>query len=199
VNPVELDSIFPGLRSEVFGDIRVCWFSAKGPQKYLFFGPHAVVRMHEGLPADLCPELQHLPGNTHGWYGGWCLLDDMRLELWETETVLLSNRVEPRLAEAFGNGELPVSELRQALAAHGFPEHNIDWMLRWGSELTQSPENWGDYRRYQLRGFSPEYTVPVTWRETIAQCAGRIVWDEGLARLRGLENPALYRIVMSAG
>ena len=104
VNPVELMSMFPDERH--VPAVKVCWFSAKGSQKDLLFGPHAVVPMRRGLPGDRCAELHFPRSGSEPWvhYEGWCPLEDLWLDSWETESVLISANVEAGLAEAFGNG-----------------------------------------------------------------------------------------------
>jgi hypothetical protein len=174
VNPVELESIFSRDAYARFGfaDIQVCSFSAKGPQKELLFGPFAVVPMNLRLPDDLCSELQHLKRESEAFCDGWCLLEDMRLDLWQTEFVLMTNRVSTRLAEIFGSGERLASEVRSDIQAYGFPEYKVDRMLNFEAHLTSLPVNWANHRLYELRQLDQSASVPVTWRELYAGCAG---------------------------
>lgn len=199
VNPVELR---PMLGTPSVGDqVTVCWFAVKGPQKDLLFGPHKVVPMQPGLPEDRCPELQQwVSSSREPWkyYEGWCSLEDMWLDSWETETVLVSTQVERELVEHFGNGELTLTEMTQALARTGMPDHSIRWLRYFDARLCATPEDWSNYRRYQLDRWPSDRLVPVTWRETYAECGDSILWDDGLACLRALENKHLYRIVTCA-
>lgn len=198
VNPADLEAIYSREAHARFGfaDIEVCCFSEKGPQQGLFFGPFAVVPMHLGLPDDLCPELQYLRNKSaQGVYDGWCWAEELCLDSWQTESVLISNRVSVQLAQFFGNGQRQVSELRQDIQHHGVPDHEIDWMLRFGAQLTTTPEDWANHRRYQLRQLDQSESVLVTWRETYAECAGPDLWDRGLSRLRAIGNLQSYRLV----
>ena len=202
INPVELEAIFPrdaACTRMGFTDFRVCSFSEKGPQRRLFFGSCAVAPMQPGLPDDLCPELQHIRRNrTRETYCGWCLLEDLCLELWQTELVLLGTSVTIELAQFFGNGERLESEVRRDIQQHGVPEHQVDSMLRVWCHLTKTPENWASHRLYQLPQMDTNVPVPVTWRVTYADCAGADLWNDGLSRLQAIRNRESYRLVLHA-
>lgn len=199
VNPVELEALFP--EGSHRPAVRVCSFSARHLQKDLLFGPRAIASMRQGVPPDRCAELQFNTGETgeDARFEGWCPVEELWLDGWEAEILLLSADVEARFAPAFGHGELMATEVTQALAASGLDELSIYWLMYSKESFADTPEDWAGHRRYQLSQYSPDRYVRVTWRETYAAYAGPHLWGNGLARLRSVENKQRYRILTMCG
>lgn len=195
VTPTGLLPRFPRKRATPLGNLEVCWWPLHWPQTGLFFGDHAVVAMRAGVPGDLSAGLaQRVPASFEGegTWAGWSLLGDLCLQRWESETVLVEAQVEARLAAQFGAGQRARDELVRELGGDGA-------VLGSPRRLAGGAQDWEQTRRHELYGIPANQPVAVTWRETIAHFAGRIVWDEGLARLRDAFSSSEYRVVTALG
>jgi hypothetical protein len=202
VNPIELAPVFPRRIPGSTRDVKVCSFSARSLAGELFFGPQARIVLQEGLPPDLTPELEWHRKNRI-WpdgskYHGWILLEDLRLPLWQTEHLMLCRQVPLRLVQTFGNGKRSRSELLADLAATGLSDRDCCLLLEHDVSLSETAEDWSNYRRYELAQLPHDATRPVTWLESFVDFVGPTIWDKGLARLLELTDPAQYRIVFTA-
>lgn len=201
VNPTELCTLFP--REPPTGRaIELCWWPLRWHQTGLFFGLNSVFLMQRGIPSDLSPEVSRTirPNfEDDTTYAGWIMVEDLCLELWETETVLVEHGVPGRLVDAFGSGEREEGLIRRSLEETGLQrQDDVDSILGRPC-LAGRAQDWQGARRHELHGLSPDHLIPVTWRKTIAEFAGPVIWDDGLKRLRDLPALHTYRVVTGLG
>ncbi|MDI1476859.1 hypothetical protein [Polyangium sp. y55x31] len=201
VNPTELCALFPREPPTGRADIEICWWPLRWPQTDLFFGPNCVFLMEREIPSDLSPEVSRVvrPNfENDTTYAGWIMVEDLFLDLWETEMVLVEHVVPERLVDAFGSGEREAGQIRRSLEGMGLQRRDVDSILGRAC-LAGRAQDWQVVRHHELHGLSPDHLIPVTWRQSIAEFAGRAIWEDGLKRLRDLPSLNTYRVVTGLG
>lgn len=178
------------------GILNVCWWSVRSRPTSLFFGDAALLPFNAGLPSDLSQRMREfvLPNfQSNQRYAGWALLPDLDLPSWHRETVIVGGPVQAQYASLFGDGKQPPPI--DALLKHGIEEPVLERVTGWKSERKLEVQMIPSHKLQQV---SPDFSVQVTWVETLAVFVGR-VWNEGLAGIADIESPDLYRIVTSVG
>lgn len=101
----------------------------------------------------------------------WMPYEELFIDCWDTDTLLIGNSVPVSYALLFSNGEQPFPTA--ALVAAGVEEQELErlrngWWTEKPVDVTFGPN------RYSLSQLPPEREVPVTWRDTIATFIGEL-------------------------
>jgi len=99
----------------------------------------------------------------------WMPYEELFIDCWDTDTVIVIGAVAARHALLFGNGEQPFPAVE--LLAAGVEEEKLErvrngWWTTQPVDMTFGPD------RYYLSQLPPDREVGVTWRDTIAGFIG---------------------------
>lgn len=154
--------------------------SRRHPVKDLFFSSNALLPFTLGIP----PEWEQ--SQLYKWLAqfydfernecqiSWITYENLMIDEWETEKVLMSGTTTSDKAFLFTDGVqwFPEAELLATGLMHGQVSN-----IRRG-KITDEPINrTHGSGRYQIEELSSDYFVTVTWMETIATLMGQKVMD----------------------
>lgn len=125
--------------------------------------------------------VHHYDYEKNDYHLSWMPYEELFIDCWTTDTVLVGNEVPARHALLFGNGEQPFPTAE--LVATGVEEAELE-KFRNGWWVNEPTDVSFGVHRHQLSQLPPERDVCVTWRDTIAGFVG-----EGYAdAFRGLRR-----------
>ena len=141
----------------------------------LFWGPEALFPMRQGPPEDRrgSPLFQYLDTffdyEREGESLFWLPYEELLVDCWDTEKVLVRAKAPARYALLFGDGRGPFP--RAELLAAGMKEEELPgWrdtgLTREAADMTFGPD------RFRVSGLPPEREVEVTWQETVSGFMG---------------------------
>ena len=139
------------------------------PLASLFFWPNALIPFCKGWPLDalkseLCMSLKRYEGTI-----AWLSLEDLFLDDWAVEEILVTNRVMAPMASAFGDGSSPFPEVE--LQRRGMTPQEVQ-RLRCGCVAESRVSRLWGRGMHELRQVVTDEDVAVTWTDSIAGCVG---------------------------
>lgn len=151
-----------------FGTDPFLWLKTKQcewiPLHALFFQPSALIPFRNGLPPDQPPSRLR---NALAEIGGevrWLPVQDLFLNDWETETLLLSRWVPAPLAPLFGDGQAPFPQ--ETLSQRGMTPREIQ-VIRCGVPAeTPVSRLWGQGLA-ETRQSAADALLEVTWMDSL--------------------------------
>jgi hypothetical protein len=147
----------------------------------LFLAPDALIPFHKGPPPDprpskLCDSLMRLAGRFE-----WVPFEDIFLDDWDAEEILISKWVPIPQAGVFGDGRAPFPD--EALQALGLRPNEIR-EIRCGSVVQRSVSHlWGEGLKDLRKPVTAEL-VEVTWMDSIAGYLG----EKSVSAFRSLRD-----------
>ncbi len=151
------------------------WLHPRDGAAGLFRGPRALFPLRRGRPADRAGSAFFLHLDAYYDYDrdeeqlSWLPYEELFVDCWDRDTVLVAGPVPARHALLFGDGRGPFPAAE--LAAAGVAADAVEG-LRAG-RLAEGPVDtaFGAFR-FQLSRLPPEQPVDVTWAETIGAFLG---------------------------
>lgn len=169
----------------IFGTGPFLWLKTKQydwiPLDALFFQPGALIPFRNGLPPDQPPSRLRSALAEIGGDVRWLPVQDLFLDDWDTEALLLSRWVPARLAPLFGDGQAPFPQ--EALVQHGMSPREIR-VIRCGVPVEASVSRLWGRGLEETRQVAGDALLEVTWVDSVEGYLG----EATVTAFRSLRN-----------
>ena len=176
-------------RSEYSHTGEFLWLAHRHPVRWVFFGAEALLPFVHGIPPAWHTSplyrwfAQFYDFSLNEWHIAWIPYEDLLLDAWPAQRVLVTCQVEARFAHLFSDGEQPLPEAE--LEGAGCPEWTTQFLRGRSTPAKDGPLNrtYGKLRN-QLEQMAPDALVSVSWVDTLAGVMG----DDAVSAFCGLKR-----------
>jgi hypothetical protein len=154
------------------------WIDDRDVVRELFWGDRALFPMRRDPPPDIAnTSLFRRCGRAFAeWFHGWLPFEELLLDLWDREELLVSKRVQARCAGLFGDGRQRFP--RQQLLAAGLAGREIENLedtsyYVFDAAIVDEPiDRSQGQKRFELATVAPDWLVEVTWKVNVSGFLG---------------------------
>ena len=153
-----------------------CWSSGKHNVTSLFFGQDAWFPFRPELPPDWSTSqlyqslAEFYDFEVNEWRISWLPYEELCIDQWPTERLLVAGTVRASVALLFGDGTGPFPA--EELEAHGITEELTLGAIGNGWQVSSPIGYVHGKRRDGLAKLDPSVFVPVSWETTLATFLG---------------------------
>jgi hypothetical protein len=173
------------------------WLSRHSPARDLFFGDGALFPFISGPPPDWTSSLlfQYFSPwydfKENEWQISWIRFEDLLVDDWAHERLLLRNLAKSQYVHWFGDGSQPFPH-QQFLNA-GLSEWDVFKHYHESVTHVAVDRTWGR-SKFEIEQAGPDFFFDVTWSATIAQAIGEQATSD-FRSLRKFGSDAELRVI----